>query len=89
MANHKSAKKRIRQTEKKRTRNKLYKSSVRTAIKNALKAVEAKKSGEEVEKDPRDLMAFAEKKIQSAVSKGIIKKKTASRKISRLYATLP
>lgn len=33
MAHHKSAKKRIRQDEKKRTRNRYYKKSARTAIK--------------------------------------------------------
>ena len=33
MAHHKSAKKRIRQDEKKRTRNRYYKKSTRTAIK--------------------------------------------------------
>ena len=34
MANHKSAKKRIRSSAKKRLRNKYYKKSARTAIKN-------------------------------------------------------
>ena len=34
MANHKSAKKRIRSSAKKRLRNKYYKKSTRTAIKN-------------------------------------------------------
>lgn len=45
MANHKSAKKRIRQNAKKRTENRYYKKTARTAIRN-LRAMETKKDAE-------------------------------------------
>ena len=45
MAHHKSAKKRIRQDEKKRTANRYYKKSTRTAIKN-LRDMEEKAEAE-------------------------------------------
>ncbi len=45
MAHHSSAKKRIRQTEKIRLRNRYYKKSTRTAIKN-LRSMEEKKDAE-------------------------------------------
>ncbi|MFV0238004.1 MAG: 30S ribosomal protein S20 [Flavobacteriales bacterium] len=46
MANHKSALKRIRQSETRRLRNRFYHKSTRTAIKN-LREEEDKKSAEE------------------------------------------
>ena len=45
MAQHKSSKKRIRQDEKKRLRNRYYKKSTRTAIKN-LREMEEKAEAE-------------------------------------------
>ncbi len=45
MAHHQSAKKRIRQTEKRRIRNRYYKKSTRTAIKN-LRSITEKKEAE-------------------------------------------
>jgi small subunit ribosomal protein S20 len=45
MAHHQSAKKRIRQTEKRRTANRYYKKSTRTAIKN-LRGMESKSDAE-------------------------------------------
>ncbi len=46
MANHQSAKKRIRSSAKKRLRNKYYKKSTRTAIKN-LREITDKKEADE------------------------------------------
>lgn len=45
MANHKSSKKRIRQTEKKKVRNHFYKKTTRTAIRR-LRELEDKKDAE-------------------------------------------
>ncbi len=81
MANHKSAEKRIRQTIKRTDRNRWY----RTRIKNVSKAVlEAVTSGEE----DKALEAFkvANRDLHRFVSKGILKKNTAARKVSRLYS---
>ncbi len=80
MAHHKSAKKRILQTTVKTERNRYY----RTRIKNITKAVL-----EAVEKNDKaaanEAFKFANQQIHSLVSKGFIKKSTASRKISRLH----
>jgi len=79
MAHHKSTIKRIRQTKKRTQRNRYY----RTRLKNLSKAVRVA-----VEENDREkaLEAFriANKKIHSMVSKGFLKKRTASRKVSRL-----
>ncbi len=46
MANHQSAKKRVRQDSKKRIRNRYYKKSTRTAIKNLRELTDKKKAEE-------------------------------------------
>lgn len=77
MANHKSAKKRAKQSQVRRMRNR----SVKTALKTLEKKLRAaKESGEGAE----DLMRQTQSAIHKAAKKGIIHKKTASRKISRL-----
>ncbi|MDD9304285.1 MAG: 30S ribosomal protein S20 [Desulfobacter sp.] len=77
MANHKSAKKRAKQSQVRRMRNK----SVKTALKTLEKKLrEVKTSGENAE----ELMRQTQSAIHKAAKKGIIHKKTASRKISRL-----
>jgi len=80
MANHKSAEKRIRQTVKKTERNRFY----RTRMKNITKDIR-----EAVEKGDKDAamagFKVANKTFHSFVSKGFLKKGTASRKVSRLY----
>lgn len=81
MANIKSSKKRILTNEKKRMRNKVPKTSMRTAIKNLEKAVELKDRDLENEKL---LLNVAFSKIDRAVSKGIVHKNYASRQKSRL-----
>ncbi|WP_457605558.1 30S ribosomal protein S20 [Nitratifractor sp.] len=80
MAHHKSAKKRIRQTIKKTERNRYY----RTRMKNIVRAVrEAAESGDK----EKAMAAFqvANKQLHHYVSKGFLKKQTASRKVSRLH----
>ena len=79
MANHKSALKRARQNEVIRIRNKSYKTSTKKAIKEVRVAV-ADGSAEEA----REHLAKAVSIIQKTVSKGVIHKNQASRKISRL-----
>jgi len=79
MANHKSAEKRIRQTKKRTERNRFY----RTRIKNLTRAV-----NEAVEAGDKEAAELALKKVNksfhSYVSKGVLKKNTAARKVSRL-----
>jgi len=79
MPNIKSAEKRVKIIEKKTLRNNMIKSEYRTAIKKFEAAV-AEGNKETSEK----LLKEATKKIDSACSKGIIKKNTASRKKSSL-----
>jgi small subunit ribosomal protein S20 len=78
MANHKSAIKRHRQSLKRRDRNRVIKSAVRTVVKKARKAAE--------EKSPETLVLAvkAEQALAKAAQKGIFNKKTAQRYISRL-----
>ncbi|GJL79017.1 MAG: 30S ribosomal protein S20 [Nitrospinaceae bacterium] len=79
MANHKSAIKRNRQNEKRYARNKVYRTQLKSATKKVLAEVEAKDKGE-AEKELKDAI----KTISKVASKGVIHKRTASRKISGL-----
>ncbi len=79
MANHKSALKRGRQSEERRQRNKMVKTRVRGAVKNAHQAVEA--GGAEA---AAQALKSAVPVIDKAAAKGVIHPRTASRKISRL-----
>jgi len=79
MANHKSAEKRARQTKVRTERNRFYKTRIKNVTKEVLSAVEA---GDK-EKATTAIKA-ANKTIHHCVSKGILKKGTAARKVSRL-----
>ena len=79
MANHKSAIKRNRQTEKRYARNKVYRTQLKTATKKVLVELEAKDKVE-AEKE----LQGAIKAIAKVASKGVIHKRAASRKISGL-----
>jgi small subunit ribosomal protein S20 len=79
LANHASALKRARQNELRRMRNKAYRTKVRGAIKTVRQALEAKD-----QEAARAALKQAEPVIDKAASKGVLPKKTASRKISRL-----
>ncbi len=79
MANHKSAEKRVRQTKVKTERNRFYKTRIKNVTKNVLAAVEASDKEAAVV-----AMKAANKYIHHCVSKGILKKGTAARKVSRL-----
>jgi len=79
LANHKSAKKRAKQSQVRRLRNR----SVKTTLKTLEKKLRAAK---ETGADAQDaLMRQTQSAIHKAAKKGIIHKKTASRKISRLF----
>jgi small subunit ribosomal protein S20 len=80
MANHKSALKRIRQTAVRTERNRFY----RTRLKNITKDVRAAIEAGDKEQAAAALKV-ANKQIHSFVSKGILKKETAARKVSRLH----
>ena len=79
MANHKSAKKRAKQSQVRRLRNK----SVKTTLKNLEKKIRTAK--EENSDNTDEIMRKVQSAIQKAAKKGVIHKKTASRKISRLF----
>lgn len=79
MANIKSAKKRIKVIAKKTMRNKIIKSTTKTAVKKFAVALEANNAAE-----AKDALKGAIKAIDKAASKGVYHKNTASRKKSRL-----
>lgn len=79
MAHSKSSKKRVYIGERNARRNQAIKSRVKTFIKKVLSAVEAKNVDE-----AKAALHVAYKELDKAVTKGVIKKNTASRKKSRL-----
>ncbi|MHC4713104.1 MAG: 30S ribosomal protein S20 [Planctomycetota bacterium] len=78
-----SARKRVRQNEKRRLRNKAVRSSVRSAVKSFRKLVDA--GDLEAARTRYDIV---QKKLDQAVSKGVFHRNTASRYKSRLAAVL-
>ena len=79
MANHKSAEKRVRQTAKRRLRNRHILSTMRTYIKRVRVAIEEGNADEAQAKLKEAVSALAR-----ASSKGVIHRNHASRKIGRL-----
>ena len=79
MANHKSSEKRARQTRIKTERNRFYKTRIKNVTKNVLAAIESADKEKAVE-----AMKTANKYLHHCVSKNIIRKETAARKVSRL-----
>ncbi|GGW90635.1 MULTISPECIES: 30S ribosomal protein S20 [Streptomyces] len=79
MANIKSQMKRIKTNEKARQRNKAVKSSLKTAIRRTREAIEAG----DLEKATA-AQALAAKKLDKAVSKGVLHKNNAANKKSAL-----
>lgn len=79
MANIKSALKSLRQDKKKHDRNRTIVSDLRTALKTATTLISENKK-EEAEA----ALKTVESKLDKAAKRNIIKKKNASRKISRL-----
>jgi small subunit ribosomal protein S20 len=79
MANTPSAKKRVRQLERKTEVNKARRSRIKTFIKKVEESILAGDSGE-----AKNAFKIAQPEIQRGVTKGIFHKNTASRKLSRL-----
>lgn len=79
MANHKSALKRIKQTEKRTERNRHIRSTLRTFIKRVREAVAVKDANL-----AKEALAAAIPVIDTAASKGVIHSSNASRNVSRL-----
>ena len=85
MANHKSSTKRARSDRVKRDRNSQYLTSVRTAVKRFRFALAALKAGTEKDIAKVDaLLSKAQEMLMKAGSKGVMHKKAASRRVSRL-----
>ncbi len=81
MANNKSAEKRILVNEKKRLRNKPLRTSARTAVKNAVAAVETGDQAVSLES-----VKAAISRLDRVASKGVIHPNNAARRKSRLMA---
>jgi len=79
MANIESQIKRNRQTVKRKTRNQAVRSELKTRTKAAMTAA---RSGDA--EATEDALRKAQKRIDSAVSKGVLHKRTAARQKSRL-----
>lgn len=79
VANIKSQKKRIKTNEKRRLRNKSYKSELKTYVRKTREAIEAG-DAEEAEK----WLRVASRKLDVAVSKGVIHKNQAAQRKSKL-----
>lgn len=79
MANHKSAEKRIRQTETRTEINRARVSRIRTFVKKVELALEA---GDKAA--AADAFKLAQPEMMRGVSKGVLHRNTVSRKLSRL-----
>lgn len=84
MAQHKSARKRIRRNARANQRNHEYLTSVRTAIKRLRTAVAGVTSGAADKSTLAPLLLAAQTRIAKAAAKGILHKNNASRRIGRL-----
>lgn len=83
MANTASARKRIRQTERRNARNTARVSRVRTFVKKVETAIEAGKK-----EDASVALRAAQPELQRAVGKGVMHANTVARRISRLSARI-
>jgi small subunit ribosomal protein S20 len=82
VANVASAEKRNRQRIKRRARNQFHLTTLRTYVKRVRVAIEAKDA------KLTEVLHAAVRMIDRAAQRGVIDKKTASRKISRLTKTV-
>ena len=84
MATHRSALKRIRSSEKKRQRNRIFRSSARTYVKKARQFIIEQGKTEESEAAVRKAISALDK----AAQKGVIHKNNAARRKARLMKML-
>ncbi len=78
-----SAKKRLRQSDKRRLRNRVYRSQARTYIKRANQLIAEQKLDEAAE-----VASLAVSALDRAAQKGVVHKKNAARRKSRLIKRL-
>lgn len=83
MANHASSKKRIRRNAARAEVNGARRNRIRTFLKRVETAISAGSA-----KDAQTALQAAQPELQRGVSKGIYKKNTAARKLSRLSARI-
>lgn len=83
MANIRSAKKRIRQTERRTAANHSRKNRIRTFIKKVESAIA---TGDKTA--ATEAFRAAQPEIHRGITKGVVAKNTASRKLSRLNARI-
>lgn len=83
MANHASAKKRIRRNERRAEINIVRRSRMRTFVKKVEEAIAEGNSSV-----AKEALRAAQPEIQKCISKGILHKNTAARKLSRLSARI-
>jgi len=83
MANTDSARKRIRQTERRTARNQARKSRMRTFVKKVEAAIA---NGDK--SSAADALQAAQPELQRAATKGVVHKNLVARKISRLSARI-
>jgi small subunit ribosomal protein S20 len=83
LANLQSAKKRIRQNAKRRMRNRVYRTRARTFVKHARVAIESGETEAAIE-----AVRKAVSELDRASSKGVIHRKNAARRKSRLMKRL-
>lgn len=83
MANHKSALKRIRSSERKMVRNRTFRSKARTEVKKARALIQTGNAA-----DARQATLEAIRTLDKAASKGILHPNNAARRKSRLMKRL-
>ncbi|WP_431304572.1 30S ribosomal protein S20 [Sediminicoccus sp. BL-A-41-H5] len=83
MANNASARKRIRQTEKRTERNRMRRSRVRTFLRKVELAIAG---GDKAQ--AAAAFQSAQPEMQTAVTKGVLHRNTVARKMSRLSARI-
>ncbi|MBI5305077.1 MAG: 30S ribosomal protein S20 [Chloroflexi bacterium] len=83
MANTSAAEKAMRQSERRRTRNRVIRAQARTEVKDATKAIATNNAA-----DSEKAVKQAIRALDQAAQKGIIKKNNAARRKSRLLKKL-
>ena len=83
MPHHKSAEKRLRQTEKRTATNRARMSRVRTFVKKVETAIE---TGDKAA--AQSALQTAQPELHRATTKGVMHKNTVARKLSRLSARI-
>jgi small subunit ribosomal protein S20 len=87
LANTRSARKRIRQNEKRRLRNRAVRSAVRSSVKSAREALGGKRP-EAAAPEAVTLVREAIRALDRAVTQGIVHRNTAARRKSSLARKL-